>query len=165
MCRCVSAIGTLTGATVPTIRMVQAARSGAQNIAEGSKASATSKKTELKLTNVARASLEELRLGYDDYLRQRRLKQWRREDPRRDELIAKRCTTADAVADWVKELHGQNGPCGPSTRCTPSTKSTPSIRSTPSARSVRSTPSAKSVRSTYQELAASAALVLIPAGC
>jgi four helix bundle protein len=42
--------------------MVQAARSGVQNIAEGSQASATSKKTELKLTNVARASLEELRL-------------------------------------------------------------------------------------------------------
>src|SRR3981189_408079 len=146
-------------------QMVQAARSGKQNIAGGSKASGTSKNTELKLTNVARASLEELRLDYEDYLRKRRLKQWRREDPRRDELIAKRCTTADAVADWVKELHGQNGPCGPSTRCTPSTKSTPSIRSTPSARSVRSTPSAKSVRSTYQELAASAALVLIPAGC
>ncbi len=137
-------------------QMVQAARSGAQNIAEGSKASATSKKTELKLTNVARASLEELRLDYEDYLRQRRLKQWRREDPRRDELIAKRCTTADAVADWVKELHGQNGPCGPSTRCTPPTKSTPSIRSTPSA---------KSVRSTYRELAANAALVLIAVAC
>jgi four helix bundle protein len=54
-------------------QMVQAARSGAQNIAEGSKASGTSKKTELKLTNVARASLEELRLDYEDYLRQRRL--------------------------------------------------------------------------------------------
>jgi len=43
-------------------QMVQAARSGVQNIAEGSQASGTSKKTELKLTNVARASLEELRL-------------------------------------------------------------------------------------------------------
>jgi len=64
-------------------QMVQGARSGAQNIAEGSKASATSKKTELKLTNVARASLEELRLDYEDYLRQRRLEQWSREDPRR----------------------------------------------------------------------------------
>src|SRR5271157_2087653 len=51
-------------------QMVQAARSGAQNIAEGSQASGTSKKTELKLTNVARASLEELRLDYEDYLRQ-----------------------------------------------------------------------------------------------
>ena len=47
--------------------MVQAARSGVQNIAEGSVASGTSKKTELKLTNVARASLEELRLDYEDF--------------------------------------------------------------------------------------------------
>ncbi len=52
-------------------QMVQAARSGVQNIAEGSKASGTSKKTELKLTNVARASLEELRLDYEDFLRHR----------------------------------------------------------------------------------------------
>lgn len=48
-------------------QMVQAARSGVQNIAEGSVASGTSKKTELKLTNVARASLEELRLDYEDF--------------------------------------------------------------------------------------------------
>jgi len=140
-------------------QMVQAARSGAQNIAEGSKASATSKKTELKLTNVSRASLEELRLDYEDYLRQRGLAQWSREDPRRDELIAKRCTTADAVADWVKELHGrngQNGPRGLSTRSTPPTRSTPSARSTPST---------KSTRSTYRELAANAALVLIAVAC
>lgn len=57
-------------------QMVQAARSGRQNIAEGSMASATSKKTELKLTNVAKASLEELLLDYEDFLRQRRLRQW-----------------------------------------------------------------------------------------
>ena len=56
--------------------MVQAARSGRQNIAEGSMASATSKKTELKLTNVAKASLEELLLDYEDFLRQRRLPLW-----------------------------------------------------------------------------------------
>lgn len=49
-------------------QMVQAARSGRQNIAEGSKASGTSKKTELKLVNVARASLEELLLDYQTYL-------------------------------------------------------------------------------------------------
>jgi len=55
-------------------QMVQAARSGVQNIAEGSQASATSRKTELKLTNVARASLEELRLDYEDFLRQRGLR-------------------------------------------------------------------------------------------
>src|SRR4051812_49943332 len=54
-------------------QMVQAARSGVQNIAEGSQASGTSKKTELKLTNVARASLEELRLDYENFLRQRGL--------------------------------------------------------------------------------------------
>lgn len=57
-------------------QMVQAARSGVQNIAEGSMASATSKKMELKLTNVARASLEELLLDYQDFLRQRGLPLW-----------------------------------------------------------------------------------------
>jgi restriction system protein len=62
-------------------QMVQAARSGVQNIAEGSMASATSKKTELKLTGVARASLEELLLDYEDFLRQRRLKLWDKDSP------------------------------------------------------------------------------------
>lgn len=57
-------------------QMVQAARSGVQNIAEGSMASATSKKTELKLTNVARASLEELLLDFKDFLRQRGMRTW-----------------------------------------------------------------------------------------
>jgi len=57
-------------------QMVQAARSGRQNIAEGSRASATSSQTELRLVNVARASLEELLLDYEDYLRQRRLPAW-----------------------------------------------------------------------------------------
>jgi four helix bundle suffix protein len=52
-------------------QMVQAARSGKQNIAEGSAASATSKETEIKLMNVAKASLEELLLDYQDYLRTR----------------------------------------------------------------------------------------------
>src|SRR3990167_6780650 len=57
-------------------QMIQAARSGRQNIAEGSQASGTSKKTELKLMNVARASLEELLLDYEDFLRQRNLRLW-----------------------------------------------------------------------------------------
>lgn len=61
-------------------QMVQAARSGRQNIAEGSSASATSKKTEIKLTNVARASLEELLLDYEDFLRQNNLKLWEKEN-------------------------------------------------------------------------------------
>src|SRR5213083_3475142 len=64
-------------------QMVQAARSGRQNIAEGSQASGTSKKFELKLTSVARASLEELKLDYQDFLRHRRLDEWPRDDPRR----------------------------------------------------------------------------------
>ena len=63
-------------------QMEQAARSGRQNIAEGSQASATSKKTEIKLTSVARASLEELLLDYEDFLRQKHLKVWTKEDPR-----------------------------------------------------------------------------------
>lgn len=57
-------------------QMVQAARSGRQNIAEGSQASGTSKKFELKLVGVARASLEELLLDYEDFLRQRSLVLW-----------------------------------------------------------------------------------------
>lgn len=63
-------------------QMVQAARSGKQNIAEGSRASGTSKKSELKLVNVARASLEELLLDYEDFLRQRGLKLWEKDDPK-----------------------------------------------------------------------------------
>ena len=62
-------------------QMVQAARSGVQNIAEVSLASATSKKTELKLTGVARASLGELLLDFEDYLRQHGLRQWHEDDP------------------------------------------------------------------------------------
>lgn len=57
-------------------QMIQAARSGRQNIAEGSAASSTSRETELKLTNVAKASLQELLLDYEDYLRQNGLEQW-----------------------------------------------------------------------------------------
>ena len=57
-------------------QMVQAARSGKQNIAEGNQAAATSSETEIKLTNVAKASLEELLIDYEDYLRVRNLQQW-----------------------------------------------------------------------------------------
>lgn len=57
-------------------QMIQAARSGKQNIIEGSKASVTSTESEIKLTNVARASLEELLADYQDYLRVRDLKLW-----------------------------------------------------------------------------------------
>lgn len=56
--------------------MIQAARSGKQNIAEGSAASSTWRETELKLTNVAKASLQELLIDYEDYQRVRNLEQW-----------------------------------------------------------------------------------------
>ena len=57
-------------------QMVQAARSGKQNILEGSEASATSKETEIKLTNVARASQKELLEDYRDFMRNRRIEEW-----------------------------------------------------------------------------------------
>lgn len=62
-------------------QMIQAARSGKQNILEGSQASGTSKETEIKLTNVARASLEELLEDYRDFLRVRDLDEWSRDHP------------------------------------------------------------------------------------
>src|SRR6266478_4057960 len=62
-------------------QMVQAARSGKQNIVEGSQISGTSKELELKLTNVARASQEELRDDYRDFLRTRDLAEWTPEHP------------------------------------------------------------------------------------
>ena len=116
-------------------QMVQAARSGMQNIAEGSMASATSRKTELKLTSVAKASLEELRLDYEDFLRQRRLSLWARTDPRREALFEKRCASADDVAAWAREVHDRKhgGPGGPP--------------------------------ATYAEIAANAALLLITVAC
>jgi len=67
-------------------QMVQAARSGKQNIAEGSMASGTSKKTELKLVGVARASLEELLLDYQDFLRQKNLPLWGKDHPRAQQI-------------------------------------------------------------------------------
>ena len=69
-------------------QMVQAARSGKQNIAEGSMASGTSKKFELKLIGVARASLEELLVDYHDYLRQRGLPLWGKEHATAKEVRA-----------------------------------------------------------------------------
>lgn len=134
-------------------QMVQAARSGVQNIAEGSQASATSKKMELKLTQVARASLEELKLDYEDFLRQRGLAQWQREHPLRQALIDRRCETADEVAAWVVAVCRGSGP-GEQTgqggqdfeSSTVSTKSTPS-------------------NERYPELSANAALTLLAVAC
>jgi len=132
-------------------QMVQAARSGVQNIAEGSQASGTSKKMELKLTNVARASLEELRLDYEDFLRQRGLALWPREDARRAELIARRPATADAVAKWAKDMRagqdGQHGQSGPGNARQTSMKST------------------QSTVSTYAEISANGVLALLAVAC
>jgi four helix bundle suffix protein len=123
-------------------QMVQAARSGVQNIAEGSQASGTSKKTELKLTNVARASLEELRLDYEDFLRHRGLPIWDRDDLRRQELINRRCASADEVAKWVQEQHD----CGRSRQG--------GLKGQKS-----------SIQSTFPEIAANTALVLLAVSC
>ena len=132
-------------------QMVQAARSGVQNIAEGSQASATSKKTELKLTQVARASLEELKLDYEDFLRQRGLLQWEHNNPLRQELIDRRCHTADEVADWVAEVgKRQVGSGGLAGRM-----------SGTGAASTKSTLSTK----VYPEISANAALVLLAVAC
>ncbi|MBN1489773.1 MAG: four helix bundle protein, partial [Phycisphaerae bacterium] len=127
-------------------QMVQAARSGVQNIAEGSQASGTSKKMELKLTNVARASLEELRLDYEDFLRQRGLRLWDKTDSRRRELVERRCQTADEVAQWVKEVALRDGRYGQNGQASPPRRSRSSI---------------ESMTSIYAETAANAALVLI----
>jgi four helix bundle suffix protein len=136
--------------------MVQAARSGVQNIAEGSQASATSKKNELKLTQVTRASLEELKLDYEDFLRQRGFKQWDRDNPLRQQLINRRCETADEVAAWVAETAKRNGQYGQSGQYGPVAEndflSTTSLKSTMSKR-------------VYPELSANASLVLIAVAC
>ena len=78
-------------------QMVQAARSGVQNIAEGSMASATSKKTELQLTGVARASLEELLLDFQAFLRQKGLRLWDKNSP--EALAVRRKYSSDKKSD------------------------------------------------------------------
>jgi len=124
-------------------QMVQSARSGVQNIAEGSQVSGTSKKMEIKLTNVARASLEELKLDYTDFLRHRKMTLWAEDDPLRTELIGRRCKDADAVARWVREVYQRER----------LEKSIPSI------------PSIKSKQFRYPELTANAAVTLIVVTC
>ena len=89
-------------------QMVQAARSGVQNIAEGSMASATSKKTELKLTGVARASLEELLLDYEDFLRQRGLRSWDKNSPEALAVRNKRLCPPSDRSDRSDESDGSD---------------------------------------------------------
>jgi len=130
-------------------QMVQSARSGVQNIVEGSLDSGTSKKMELKLTKVAHGSLGELKRDYKDFLRQRELTEWAEDDPRRQALVDRRCQTADEVAAWVKETYWhykKNGLDGQDKHDGPDKSSMKSIPSIPSI---------------YSETAANAALVLI----
>ncbi len=134
-------------------QMVQAARSGVQNIAEGSQTSGTSKKFELKLTSVARGSLEELKLDYEDFLRHRGLPEWPRDDRRRAWLIDSRPKTADDVAEWARAVKasGRDGRVGQSGQSIESTESTMSTSSDSPA--------------DYPEIAANGALALIAVAC
>ncbi|MBK9599204.1 MAG: four helix bundle protein [Flavobacteriales bacterium] len=88
-----------------TDQMVQASRSGARNIAEGSLFSATSKKIEMNLTNVARASITELKRDYAAFLRQNKLTLWPMSDAIRQELIDSRLKLVDDVARWGANVH------------------------------------------------------------
>lgn len=88
-------------------QMVQAARSGSRNVAEGSVFSATSKKLEMNLTNVAKASLTELRKDYQAFLRQNKLKEWPSDDPIRQALIDARHKDVDSLIRWAGSMHKQ----------------------------------------------------------
>lgn len=84
-------------------QMVQAARSGRQNIAEGSVDSATSKKIELKLTGIAKGSQQELALDYEDFLRQHDLPRWPPDHPALVRFRALRCDNLYAFRVWVAD--------------------------------------------------------------
>ena len=84
-------------------QMVQAARSGVQNIAEGSVAAATSAKLELNLYNVARASLEELRLDYEDYLRQHKEPLWQKGSPLYSEFVTRRIANKAGFRSFISQ--------------------------------------------------------------
>jgi S23 ribosomal protein. len=80
-------------------QMIQAARSGKQNIAEASAAAATSAETEIKLTNVAKASLVELRIDYEDFLRTRRLRIWEK-DSTESAYLRDKSRDASLASEW-----------------------------------------------------------------
>ena len=88
-------------------QMVQAARSGKQNIAEGNQAAATSSETEIKLTNVAKASLEELLDDYEDYLRVRGLQQWGQLHPRY-EAMREHARSNQIKKDYASQIQKMN---------------------------------------------------------
>ncbi len=85
-------------------QMVQAARSGVANIVEGSMAAATSKKTELKLTNVAKASQEELLFDYQTFLRLRQLPQWDADAPQSMRIRQSQCVSLDKLRSLMASL-------------------------------------------------------------
>ena len=105
---------------------------------------------------MARASLEELKLDYEDFLRQRGLAQWEQENPLRQALIDRRCQTADEVAAWVIEVAKKCGLCGLNGQRGQKAETQP-----------LSTGSTVSTLSTkiYPELSANAALVLLKVAC
>jgi len=110
-------------------------------------------RTRDQMVQVARASLEELKLDYEDFLRQRGLVIWERDNPLRQELIDRRCATADDVAGWVVDVGRRSGLHGQSEQSVDSrTVSTESTRSTLSTR-------------VYPEISANAALVLLAVAC
>jgi four helix bundle suffix protein len=82
-------------------QMVQAARSGFQNIGEGSEDSATSKKLEMNLTNVAKSSIGELERDYRKYLKRRKLREWQAGEPAFEEARALRPETVEEAAEWI----------------------------------------------------------------
>ena len=88
-------------------QMIQAARSGKQNIAEGNQAAATSSETEIKLTNVAKASLEELLDDYEDYLRVRSLPQWGNLHPRYEKM-RQYARSEDIKKDYAAKIQCMN---------------------------------------------------------
>jgi four helix bundle suffix protein len=88
------------------IKMVQAARSGYQNIAEGSEDSATSRKLEMNLTNVAKSSLGELERDYQKHLTRRTLPIWQQAEPLFEEARALRPKTVEEAAAWVNRASG-----------------------------------------------------------
>ena len=116
-------------------QMVQAARSGAQNLQEGSIDSAVSKKSELKLTGIAKGSLEELRRDYKKFLQHRNLPEWPPQHPALQRFKALRCATLAQFRTWVAEEVQKNtdattdkhGPTPPPSRVSPCESVSPSV--------------------------------------
>lgn len=91
-------------------RMLQAAERGAQKIAEGSQAGEVSKKSERKLTSLARLNLEQLQLDFESLLRENDLPHWPSDDPRRMELATRRPTSLADVERWANETVSREAP-------------------------------------------------------